>query len=343
MLFAESDKDLRRATTFGVPASCGTYLRPDTAERLWEALVFARRKNLPWLVLGEGSNILLTRNPPGAVIKVAIPGVRFEPVGKDSVLVHAGAGGNWHTLVHTCMKRGAHGLENLALIPGSAGAAPVQNIGAYGVELSDVLEQAEVIDVRSGQRYTMNGEECRFSYRDSAFKRELAGRLVITGLVLRLSTRPEPVLQYPALGEHLQRTRRQPTPQQVFRAVCEIRRDRLPDPARLGNAGSFFRNPVLERDRYGALREQVRSQHGELPCYPLPGGRDVKVPAAWLIEKAGWKGYRQGDAGVHERQALVLVNHGSATGAEIAALATRIAENVLERFGVQLEPEVTIL
>lgn len=343
MLFAEPDKDLRPLSTFGVSAQCDTYVRPDTVETLREALNLAHRKTMPWLLLGEGSNILLTRDQPGMVIRVAIPGIRFESEENDNVLVHAGAGVNWHTLVQTCMERGVYGVENLALIPGSVGAAPVQNIGAYGVELSDVLQRVEVMDAGSGDEYTMDLGECGFSYRDSVFRRELSGRRVITGLVLRLSTRPEPVLRYPSLMEHLQRRNRPPTPQQVFRSVCEIRRDRLPDPSRIGNAGSFFRNPVLDRNQYEALQEQVRSQYGELPFFPVADSEAVKVPAAWLIEKAGWKGYREGDAGVHDRQALVLVNHGSATGAEIAALATRISESIRELFGVQLEPEVTIL
>lgn len=343
MLPVEADKDLRGATTFGVAARCERHVLADSVLTLQDAFALIRHKEMPWQVLGEGSNILLTRNLPGMVVRVAIPGIEFEKADGDTVLVRAGAGVNWHTLVQTCLDQGVYGLENLALIPGSVGAAPVQNIGAYGVELSDLFESARVLDTVTGELHTLYCDDCRFSYRDSAFKQELAGQYVITQVVLRLSSRPDPVLRYPALTAHLAEHRLSATPEHVFDAVCVIRRSKLPDPQRIGNAGSFFRNPVLSRGQYDALQQRVRPQFGELPFFPVAGSDSIKVPAAWLIERAGWKGFRDGDAGVHDRQALVLVNHGSATGAEIVRLATRIAESVAGQFDVRLEPEVTIL
>lgn len=343
MLRVEADKDLRGATTFGVAARCESYAQADSVEALREAFDLVRLKGIPWRVLGEGSNILLTRDQPGMIIRVAIPGIHFEAADHDAVLVRAGAGVNWHTLVRTCLERGVYGLENLALIPGSVGAAPVQNIGAYGVELSDIFESVEVLDTATGELRNLYAGDCRFAYRDSAFKQELAGRCVITQLVVRLSARPDPVLRYPALTGYLAEHGLSATPEHIFDAVCAIRRDKLPDPERIGNAGSFFRNPVLGREQYDALQDRVRPRHGELPFFPVAGSDAVKVPAAWLIEHAGWKGFRDGDAGVHDRQALVLVNHGSATGDEIARLAMRIADSVADQFDVTLEPEVTIL
>ncbi|MEX1197091.1 MAG: UDP-N-acetylmuramate dehydrogenase [Pseudohongiellaceae bacterium] len=343
MLSVEADKDLCGATTFGVPARCEYYAQADSVETLRDAIGLARTRGLSWRVLGEGSNVLLTGNVPGMIIRIAIPGIRFESVGDDSFLIRAGAGVNWHTLVRTCLDRDLYGLENLALIPGSVGAAPVQNIGAYGVELSDLFESVEVLDGVTGQLRTLYADDCRFGYRDSVFKQELAGRYVVTQLAVRLSTVPDPVLRYPALTAALAEHDLTPTPRHVFDAVCAIRRSKLPDPERIGNAGSFFRNPVLSRARYGALQERLQSRHGALPFFPVPGSDAVKVPAAWLIEQAGWKGFRDGDAGVHDRQALVLVNHGRATGEEIARLARRIADDVAEQFDVRLEPEVRIL
>lgn len=203
MLRVEADKDLRGATTFGVAARCESYAQADSVEALREAFDLVRLKGIPWRVLGEGSNILLTRDQPGMIIRVAIHGIHFEAADHDAVLVRAGAGVNWHTLVRTCLERGVYGLENLALIPGSVGAAPVQNIGAYGVELSDIFESVEVLDTATGELRNLYAGDCRFAYRDSAFKQELAGRCVITQLVVRLSARPDPVLRYPALTGYL--------------------------------------------------------------------------------------------------------------------------------------------
>ncbi|MGM0631787.1 MAG: UDP-N-acetylmuramate dehydrogenase [Pseudomonadota bacterium] len=339
----EPDRDLEDLTTFGVPARCRFHAAPGSVSELIDVLHWVRRKGLPWLILGEGSNVLFTGDYPGLVIRVRIDGIDFRAGDNGDVLVSAGAGVNWHTLVETCLAHGAHGLENLALIPGSVGAAPVQNIGAYGVELGDRLDHLEALDVETGEVVTMTAEECRFGYRDSIFKRSLAGSRIITGVVLRLSERPDPVVHYPALAARLREQHLEPSSANVFRAVCEIRRSKLPDPVLIGNAGSFFRNPVVPRSRHEALQEQFMSRFGELPGFPAGSHELVKLPAAWLIEKAGWKGYREGDAGVHDRQALVLVNHGHASGAQIARLAGRIADSVEALFGVRLEREVTVL
>ncbi len=339
----EQDRDLGNLTTFGVPARCRFFAAPGSVSELTELLHWARRRELAWLVLGEGSNVLFTADHPGLVIRLRIGGIDFRVGDNGEVLVSAGAGVNWHTLVETCLAHGAHGLENLALIPGSVGAAPVQNIGAYGVELGDRLDYLEALDVETGQVVTMTAEECRFGYRDSIFKQALAGSHIITGGVRRLSERPDPVVHYPSLAAYLREQQIEPSSANVFRAVCEIRRGKLPDPGLIGNAGSFFRNPVVSRARHEALRQQFMSRFGELPGFPAESEEQVKIPAAWLIEKAGWKGYREGDAGVHARQALVLVNHGDASGEQIARLAGRIADGVEALFGVRLEREVTVL
>jgi UDP-N-acetylmuramate dehydrogenase len=336
----QSDVDLRELCSFAVPARTRFFVALQQEDELPATLDEANDKDLPVLIMGGGSNILLTDNYPGLVVKIDLRGISVRPDSNsaDHVLLTAAAGENWHALVEYCLDHQLYGIENLALIPGSAGAAPVQNIGAYGVELSDVLVYVRYFDLQFQQVVQLSAQECQLAYRDSIFKQALKGKAVILSVCLRLSKTPQLKIEYPALQQALHDVR-DVTARDVFAAVCAVRRSKLPDPAVLGNAGSFFRNPIIGREQYQSLLQQWP----QLPSYATDNNDKVKIPAAWLIERAGWKGKRQGDAGVHDQQALVLVNHGQATGLQILQLAKAVARSVQEQFGISLEPEVNIL
>ncbi|RZK44687.1 MAG: UDP-N-acetylmuramate dehydrogenase, partial [Hymenobacter sp.] len=303
----------------------------------------------PRLVLGGGSNLLLTQDFPGVVLKNEIKGLEImeEDPATHTALLRAGAGESWHGLVEYALDQELSGIENLSLIPGTVGAAPLQNIGAYGVELQDTFEQLEALAVATGELRVFGKEECGFGYRESVFKGPLKNQYIVTAVVLRLhraaAQRPANV-SYGAIRDTLTDLgldQEAPSPRAVSTAVTHIRRSKLPDPAAIGNAGSFFKNPELSQSKFDALK----ATHPTLPGYPVPGG--VKVPAGWLIEQAGYKGLRRGTGagthGVHAQQALVLVNHGGATGQELRELAEEIIRAVREQFGVELHPEVNIL
>lgn len=291
------------------------------------------------LLLGGGSNVLFAGDIDGCVVVNRMPGMRIVSEADDEVLIEAGGGENWHRLVLWSLDAGLCGLENLSLIPGLAGAAPIQNIGAYGVELSDVLDSVQTLDLQSGNFRTFSNQECRFAYRDSYFKTPPARCLMITGIRLRLRRQFVPVLDYGGLAEELfSAGRRQPTARQVSEAVIRIRRRKLPDPGVTPNAGSFFKNPVVSQSQAQALQQTFP----QLPVFPQAGGM-CKLGAAWMIERCGFKGRRQGDAGVSDKHALVLVNHGNASGRQILVLAGTIAEAVRQHFGVRLETEPTVI
>ncbi len=338
------DHDLRRLNSFGFAARAEHFCRVSELDELRAALAEARRQHWAVTLLGGGSNLLLTRDLPGLVLQPALPGIELLEQRGEQLLLRVGAGENWHALVEHCIARGWHGLENLALIPGSAGAAPIQNIGAYGVELVDVFDSLEAIEIASGAAAEFSRDECRFGYRDSVFKGRLAGQFAITAIRLRLSARAEFEIGYGALAETLARRlpdAAPPTARQLADAVIALRRSKLPDPARLGNAGSFFHNPLVDAAQFAALR----AQHPQLPHYPQADGR-VKLAAAWLVERAGWKGYREGAIGVHDRQAIVLVHdftRAGGSGAQLLALAERIRADVQRRFGVWLQIEPRLL
>lgn len=335
----KSDVELRHLNTFSVSARARFFMALEQEDELPAALAEANDADLPVLILGGGSNLLLTEDFPGLVIRIDLKGISVRADSNvDHVLVTAAAGENWHELVAYCLQNGWYGIENLALIPGSAGAAPVQNIGAYGVELSDVLVAVRYFDRQQQQVVQLTGEQCQLAYRDSIFKNSLKDRAVILSICLRLSTTPRLKIGYPALLQALKAIP-QPDADDVFNAVCSIRRSKLPDPALLGNAGSFFRNPVITRQQY----QDLLQQWPQLPHYATASAEHVKLPAAWLIEQAGWKGKRHGDAGIHEHQALVLVNHGQASGLQLVALARAIARSVYQQFAIQLQPEVNIV
>ena len=298
------------------------------------------------LILGAGSNVVLATPRVPAVLHVGLRGIEelTPPPGApaDERLVRAAAGEIWHELVQWTLARQCYGLENLALIPGTVGAAPVQNIGAYGVELADRLAAVEAFDRVSNTTLAMTPADCRFGYRDSIFKQQ-PGRWLITAVQLRLSARSAPQLDYGNLRQELQASgHAEPSAEQVAQAVCRIRTRKLPDPAVLGNAGSFFKNPVVAPATAASLQQQWPS----LPVFPASttdGSAAVKLPAGWLIEQCGFKGWRQGDAGVHDAHALVLVNYGQASGQDIVALAGQIIASVQATFGVLLEPEPLIV
>lgn len=330
----QENVDLQTLNTFGLKALARYFCRVDSEALLKQALAFTREHHLPLLLIGGGSNLLLRENFPGLVIQVALRGVTHTLRDANTVRVHAASGENWHAFVQHCLAQGWYGLENLALIPGSVGAAPIQNIGAYGVEAGDFIESVDVIDIHTGERETLSREQCAFAYRDSVFKHSLRGRKLILGVSFLLWRTPRPNLRYGALAQAL--NGKAAEPQQIFDAVCAIRRSKLPDPAMLGNAGSFFKNPVLSAEHYARL-QQVNH---DIPGFPSADGGSVKVPAAWLIERAGWKGRSHGGAAVYEKQALVLVNRDNASAQDVVELAQHIMTSVQQQFAVTLEPEV---
>lgn len=332
---------LRALNTFGMDVRAANFCLLDDPAQLPAILASEPYRQGPVLWLGGGSNLLFTRDYPGLVIKVALKGIRLLADDGDSVLVEAAAGENWHDFVQYTLAQGWSGLENLSLIPGTVGASPIQNIGAYGVEVKDQLHEVVCADLRHGGReLVLSNADCRFAYRDSVFKQELAGQVLVTAVRFRLQRSFSPRIGYGDIQQQLAAmgVDGAPTAQQVSAAVIAIRQSKLPDPATLGNAGSFFKNPVVSQAEADALLLRFPT----LPHYPQADGR-VKLAAGWLIDQAGLKGHRDGDAGVHARQALVLVNHGQASGSQMWALAQKVQHSVRERYGVQLEPEPIVL
>ncbi|HSV69694.1 MAG TPA: UDP-N-acetylmuramate dehydrogenase [Methylibium sp.] len=330
---------LRPYNSFGLPALADTLVRIRSDDDVRALLADPALAARPRFVLGGGSNIVLTHDLQAVVLKVEIAGRRVVSRDEAAVVVEAGAGENWHEFVAWTLDQGLPGLENLALIPGSVGAAPVQNVGAYGVELQDRFDALDAIDLERGGTLTLRAADCRFGYRDSIFKHAPAGRWLITRVRLRLPQPPAAVLGYLDLERKIAETGiTHPSPRQVFDWVCAIRRAKLPDPAVIGNAGSFFKNPVV-------TPEQCRDIIARDPAvvhYPMADG-SFKLAAGWLIDACGWKGKSIGQAGVYEKQALVLVNRGHAIGGEIVTLAQAIQESVYGRFGIRLEPEPVVV
>jgi UDP-N-acetylmuramate dehydrogenase len=338
-LHIERNVNLRTLNAFALPALAATLVRVDSDAALRRVIDHAELGRAPKLVLGGGSNIVFTRDPKSVVLKVEVMGRRLVQERADAWIVEVGAGENWHDVVAWTLQQGWPGLENLALIPGTVGAAPVQNIGAYGVELRERFESLDVVDLITGRGATLGGDACHFGYRDSVFKQTLAGKSVITRVRFRLPKPWQPVLGYLELERRMQDTGNlTPDAQTVFDWVCAIRRAKLPDPAVIGNVGSFFKNPIVSTEQC----RDIIGRDPEIVHYLLPDGT-VKLAAGWLIDACGWKGKSIGRAGVYERQALVLVNRGGASGAEVVTLARAIQESVYGRFGIRLEPEPIIV
>jgi UDP-N-acetylmuramate dehydrogenase len=326
---------LQSLNTFGIAATAQAYLRVTEREQLLGVFADATWAASPKLVLGGGSNLLLTRDFAGLVLHIALQG--REVVGEDEAFhyVRAAAGENWHAFVQWTLERGIGGLENLSLIPGTVGAAPIQNIGAYGLETKDVFHSLTAFDPATGATREMNAAECRFAYRDSVFKRDGGRHLIILDVTFALPKQWRPNLRYAELAQALaEQGIAEPSARQVADTVIAIRRRKLPDPAVIGNAGSFFKNPVVSGAQCAALLERFPT----LVHHAQPDGTQ-KLAAGWLIDQCGWKGRSLGAAGVYPKQALVLVNNGGATGAEVVALAKAIQADVQARYGVLLEPE----
>jgi UDP-N-acetylmuramate dehydrogenase len=331
------DVDLAPYNSFGVHASAAHFCEVTNLDELKDALAFGAASNIPVLVLGGGSNILLSTDYLGLVIRINFKGIeRLNTKG----LVKVAAGENWHEFVESCMNHGFHGLENLALIPGTVGAAPIQNIGAYGVEFEQFVVSVSVYDKKLGKVLELNHRDCKFGYRDSLFKNADAQHLIVLGLTLQLAIRHSPNISYGALlAEFAGRDLAEITNRNVFDAVCRVRSSKLPDPKKLGNAGSFFKNPLVS----AAKAETLKQEFPDIPCFDVCEMGLVKIPAAWLLDQAGWRGKRKGGAGVHEQHALVIVNAQDATGEEIVLLAQEMAGSVLKRFGIALESEVRLV
>lgn len=325
---------LKPFNTFGVDVRAQLFAEAHSDADVREALAYATSHDVPLLVIGGGSNLLLTADIPALVLRMASRGIRVISDDGNRVVIEAEAGEPWHPFVQHTLALGFSGLENLSLIPGTVGAAPMQNIGAYGVEIKDVFAGLTALDRQAGELRDFSLEECNFAYRDSVFKQQ-PGRWLILRVRFALDRVAHLHLEYGPVRQRLiEQGIEQPTPTDVSRAICSIRSEKLPDPAVLGNAGSFFKNPLVS----AAVVAQIKARHPDLVAYAQPDGQ-MKLAAGWLIERAGWKGFREADAGVHKLQALVLVNYGAATGLQLLDLAQRIQKDISERFNVELEME----
>lgn len=334
------NQSLQSYNTFGVPAMA-RYFAPIGDSSVLEEMIRGKKfEYLPKLVIGGGSNILFVKDFGGIVFHMEIPGIEIVREDDTHVWVRSGSGTVWHNLVLFAVERGLHGIENLSLIPGQVGAAPIQNIGAYGVELKDVFESLEAISLETGEIRIFTSKECGFGYRESIFKRKLKGIYAITYVTLRLNKRPNFNIEYKGIKEMLTEMRvdmDKITARDISNAVIRIRTRKLPDPAKIGNAGSFFKNPEIPAEEY----ENLKNQYPDIPGYPVSES-SIKIPTAWLIEQSGWKGITRERVGTYEKQPLVLVNRGGATGKEIYALSEEIMKSVNEKFGIKLDREVNI-
>ena len=325
---------LKPFNSFGVDVQARLFAEAHSDADVREALAYAAAHDVPLLVIGGGSNLLLTADIQSLVLRMATRGIRVLSDDGRQVVIEAEAGEPWHPFVQSTLAQGLSGLENLSLIPGTVGAAPMQNIGAYGVEIKDVFAGLTALDRQTGELRDFSLAECNFAYRDSVFKQE-PGRWLILRVRFMLNRTEHLHLEYGPVRQRLtEQGIDHPTATDVSQAICSIRSEKLPDPAVLGNAGSFFKNPLVP----AALVTRLKSEYPDLVAYAQPDGQ-MKLAAGWLIERAGWKGFREADAGVHKLQALVLVNYGDATGLQLLALAQRIQKDILERFHVELEME----
>jgi UDP-N-acetylmuramate dehydrogenase len=335
----ESGVSLKPYNSFGLPAVAQTLVRVADDAGVRQVVDHPDLGRSPKFILGGGSNIVLTRDMPQLVLKVEVRGRRVVEERADAWIVEAGAGEPWHDFVAWTLDQGLPGLENLALIPGTVGASPVQNIGAYGIEVKDRFDSLDGVDLVTGRSVTLGAEICAFGYRDSVFKHSLAGRVVITRVRFRLPKPWQPVLGYLEIERKMaEHGVARPEARQVFDWICAIRRAKLPDPAVVGNAGSFFKNPVVTPEQC----RDIIGRDPEIVHYPMPDG-SMKLAAGWMIDACGWKGKSVGKAGVYEKQALVLVNRGGAIGSEVMLLAKAIQESVYGRFGIRLEPEPVVV
>ena len=329
---------LKEHNTFGIEARCRRFLEYTNEEEARQTAAIIREADSPYIIIGEGSNLLLTKDFDGIVVHSAIKGISMEDRSDCSVVL-CGSGERWDDVVAWCVERQNGSLVNLSLIPGDVGASAVQNIGAYGAEVGQFVEEIHAIDIPTGQMVAIGREECRYGYRDSRFKHDWRNRFLITKVSYRLPKDSRLNVEYGNIRSELERRGiSQPTAAELRQTIIDIRNAKLPDPKVEGNAGSFFMNPVVDRAKY----QELAAQYDNMPHYDVDEDH-VKIPAGWMIEQCGWKGRRQGNAGVHSKQALVLVNKGGATGAEIVALCEAVRRDVKARFGIDIHPEVNII
>ncbi len=338
MNFSENTS-LQAYNTFGIDASARYFACAHSLDEMREILSDERTQGIPLCVLGGGSNILLTKDFEGLALKNEIKGIELVREDDEFYYVKAGGGESWHKFVDYAIEKDWAGIENLSLIPGSVGASPMQNIGAYGIEIKDVFEELEALNIASGEIEVFNHSACEFGYRESVFKRALKGQYIIVSVTYRLRKTPVFNTQYGAIEQELERMGvSELSIRTIGEAVTNIRKSKLPDPREIGNSGSFFKNPVIPKEDY----DKVKANFPNVAAYPA-GGDKMKLAAGWLIDQAGWKGKTFGNYGIHKNQALVLVNYGGATGKEIYALSEQVMQSVKSKFGVDLEREVNIL
>lgn len=330
-----SNYSLLQHNTFGIDAKCSRYLEYSTVAEAQEVAKILRASDTSYIIIGGGSNLLLTKDYDGIVVRSTVS-CQLSTVNSQ---LACGSGEVWDDVVAYCVDHQLYGAENLSLIPGDVGASAVQNIGAYGVEVKDLITSVEAVEIATGDIRIFSKEECGYAYRDSRFKHEWKNRYLITHVTYQLQTVFEPRLDYGNIRAELERKGiTKPTAQQLRQVIIDIRNAKLPDPKVMGNAGSFFMNPIVSKEKY----EQLASQYEGMPHYTVDADHE-KIPAGWMIEKCGWKGKSMGRAGVHDKQALVLVNRGGATGQEIVALCETIQRDVKEKFGIEIFPEVNII
>jgi len=331
---------LKTFNTFGIDVKARFFTEISNIDQYLAIVREGKFKSIPHLFLGEGSNVLLTKDILALIIKISLMGIELIKENDNCVWLKAGAGVNWDDFVQYTVQHNWSGIENLSLIPGTVGAAPMQNIGAYGVEIKDTFNHLEALNLSTLQLEKFENADCLFGYRESFFKHAGKGNYLITSVCFQLNKKANPKTTYGAIMDVLsQKNITHPSIKELAEAVILIRQSKLPNPKEIGNSGSFFKNPTVSKSEADRL---IQSFDG-IPHYPIVGSTDVKFPAGWFIEQAGWKGFREGDAGVHSKQALVLVNYGNATGGEIVQLSEKIKKSVLDKFGVQLETEVNII
>lgn len=334
----QSNISLQPYNTFGIDVSATAFARFSSVSEL-EGVLYENNGKLPLFILGGGSNVLFTKLVDALVLKNELKGFDHLNETEDTIDIRVGAGEEWHAFVRYCVEKGWGGVENLSLIPGSVGASPMQNIGAYGAEIKDCFVELTAFHIEKRELHTFSAEDCAFGYRESVFKRALKGQYIIVSVTYRLQKHPQFNTGYGAIQTELDAMNvAELSVSAISQAVMNIRNSKLPNPKELGNAGSFFKNPVVD----AAVADTLKERFPEMPNYPQPDG-SVKLAAGWLIEQAGWKGKRIGNCGVHARQALVLVNYGGASGSEIYALSQAVLDDVQHQFGVLLEREVNIL
>lgn len=338
-MIIQTNVSLKPYNTFGIDATAKFFVEVSSIEQLQDILQNSEYQGIERLILGGGSNLLLTKDFDGIVIKIAIKGIEKFEEDEQNIWLKVGAGEVWHDLVMYCVNHDYAGVENLSLIPGTVGAAPMQNIGAYGVEIKEVFESLEAIEIKTGKSRIFAKDECQFGYRESIFKHAVKGEYVIVTVSFKLSKTPVYHVEYGAIKDTLaEKGVNQLSIKAISDAVINIRQSKLPNPAEIGNAGSFFKNPEIPKTQFDLLKEQFPT----IPSYPV-SEQTVKVPAGWLIEQAGWKGQRFGNIGVHAKQALVLVNFGDGKGNDIKELSQKIQDSIKEKFGIQLQAEVNFI